>query len=302
MRAWFIGCILTFGFVIPFTAQAETIHLKNGETVEGEITAADDKRVVVALPGVGKVAFERNELASPIEGLPANATPAADQELLSRERSVYLNGERLSVEAAKVASEMKVSKPKREQTTDAGASTRSNPQVSSTQPVPQVARGSGATHQPQQPSDYKPVRRTRYGASEQSVASAQRDLEYAIRHNAPDEEIERLRQAVRANRENLASQEEAEKEMEARQEAEERRTEERKQAKKAKEEESGSGELAERKLGAWSKPVEFGSFGGLSVGTVDSNGSPVTLHGQDAKNYIDQQQAEMQKFCAGGSC
>ena len=47
----------------PGPADADVVRLKNGNTLEGTITAADERQVTIEIPDVGKLVVERAEIA-----------------------------------------------------------------------------------------------------------------------------------------------------------------------------------------------------------------------------------------------
>ena len=63
-------------------ATAETIRLKNGNTVEGTVVREEGGRVTVDIPGLGQMEFTREEIASvaasPAPSAPAQPPPAPD--------------------------------------------------------------------------------------------------------------------------------------------------------------------------------------------------------------------------------
>lgn len=48
----------------PGPADADVVRLKNGNTLEGDITAADERQVTIEIPDVGKLVVDRAEIAS----------------------------------------------------------------------------------------------------------------------------------------------------------------------------------------------------------------------------------------------
>ena len=121
-------------------------------------------------------------------------------------------------------------------------------------------------NQSQQPSDYKPGRFTYYGSSEEDVAQAQRDLERAIRQKAPKEDIERLKQVIRLNKQRLAARE-------AEQKREEARLEAKRQQAKAKPDDTDG--FAEQSRKEWRKATGNES-GSVRVGHTEAVRDPMT--------------------------
>ena len=53
---------------------ADTIHLRNGNTFEGTISASDDKQVTIDIPGAGQLTLEKAEIASIATSSPQQET------------------------------------------------------------------------------------------------------------------------------------------------------------------------------------------------------------------------------------
>ena len=62
MRAQFIVCTIVFGLLLPLTLDAQTIRLKNGNSFDGTVRHLDKDQVEVAIPGVGKMTFDKSEI------------------------------------------------------------------------------------------------------------------------------------------------------------------------------------------------------------------------------------------------
>jgi hypothetical protein len=63
-----VGWFTWLGGALPSLAWAETVYLKNGNVLEGEIIAENEQQVVIEIPDVGQLAFSRTE----IEGIAAH--------------------------------------------------------------------------------------------------------------------------------------------------------------------------------------------------------------------------------------
>ena len=59
----------------PRSASADTLRLKNGNTLEGTITSRDDRHVTIELPDLGALVVDRAEIAAIEQPPPAEAPP-----------------------------------------------------------------------------------------------------------------------------------------------------------------------------------------------------------------------------------
>ena len=184
MRARFIIVAIALVALIPCAGQAQTIRLQDGSEIEGEITAANEERVVVTLPGLGKVVFERSEIASSLEGLLSTIAPnATDEALLSPERSISLTEEPHALATVKAASGMTWFSPP--------------------QPAPRADTPAAAIH-----DRYQELARKAYRSrGERSVRYAQQALEYALRHGMASYAKD-MRRLIRQEREGQQEREE----------------------------------------------------------------------------------------------
>lgn len=85
---------------------AQTIRLKNGNTLHGEVEYPDEHQVVVDIPGVGKLTFAKHEIASIEEPAPEPVQEEDHDPLLTGgEKLVNLDGEWRRFEAAEMVAE-----------------------------------------------------------------------------------------------------------------------------------------------------------------------------------------------------
>ena len=105
--------------LLPMTATAEVIRLKNGNTLNGDVEATSEEEVIVSIPGVGRMTLKKDEIisiekSSGVEtGEEPSTTPLAqkqpaDQELRWQKLAVQvlpLVKKEQYVEAASVAQE-----------------------------------------------------------------------------------------------------------------------------------------------------------------------------------------------------
>jgi len=75
MRSWFplvlaLATIATMNFVSQAVA-ADTIRLKNGNSLQGQVVRSDEREVTLEIPGAGTVTFNRDDIAS-IEQSPSD--------------------------------------------------------------------------------------------------------------------------------------------------------------------------------------------------------------------------------------
>lgn len=76
MRALLVlATTIAVGVLVPLTASAQTIRLKNGNTLHGEVKDIDEQQVVVEIPGVGKMTFDKSEIAAIEEPTPQAVQP-----------------------------------------------------------------------------------------------------------------------------------------------------------------------------------------------------------------------------------
>lgn len=57
MYRWAPGLLVIFLVGLSAAARADTIHLKNGDVIEGKILTQDDKKVVIQIGALGKMTF-----------------------------------------------------------------------------------------------------------------------------------------------------------------------------------------------------------------------------------------------------
>jgi hypothetical protein len=101
-RAAAVLCLLAAG--LPASAGADVVRLKNGNALEGEITASDERQVTIQIPDVGALMVDRADIAAieqtapsgaAEDAAPAEAGPPVGEEALDvfarPERSVRLS-------------------------------------------------------------------------------------------------------------------------------------------------------------------------------------------------------------------
>lgn len=92
----FIGMVLAMvGF--PLTAQADTLHLKNGNSLTGIIKSEDSERVELEID-IGTVKFRRNEIESIDHGAPSEIVDIRRQWQKNRQRHQEEQKIRLEIE------------------------------------------------------------------------------------------------------------------------------------------------------------------------------------------------------------
>jgi len=69
MKSRVIVLMIVVGTLLPAIASGEVIHLKNGNTLQGEVESTKEQEVTVNIPGLGTLTLKRDEIAS-IEDLP----------------------------------------------------------------------------------------------------------------------------------------------------------------------------------------------------------------------------------------
>ena len=83
MRLLFIFVGLAVGSLLPLTTDAQTIRLKNGNSVEGEVEVLNDRQVTVDIPGLGKMTLGKDDVASIEDSDHEETQEAAEDPLLS---------------------------------------------------------------------------------------------------------------------------------------------------------------------------------------------------------------------------
>ena len=81
-------------------ACADVIHLKNGDTLEGDIIRTDDREVVINVPQVGEMTLQREEIAS-IDHAPIPNTPPKP-EASSGDVQAYVSWQDVSDQATRL--------------------------------------------------------------------------------------------------------------------------------------------------------------------------------------------------------
>src|SRR3989338_8609718 len=59
-----LAMTIAVGTLLPALATGDVVHLKNGNTLQGEVETTNDEEVTVNIPGAGRLTLKKNEIAS----------------------------------------------------------------------------------------------------------------------------------------------------------------------------------------------------------------------------------------------
>ncbi len=98
MRLLFAVVVIVTGYLFPLPVDAQTIRLKNGNSLEGEVQIVDGEQVAVDIPGAGRLIFPAGEVASiekPSDEETHQTQPAASQSLPLPVKRELLRGDKV---------------------------------------------------------------------------------------------------------------------------------------------------------------------------------------------------------------